>query len=321
MSRIGSTRSLLLVEGAGLCFSNGGAGAIGGRRESARSDEVVAAEFADEGGSGDAEDSGGSGFVSAGGAEGFAEGLDFATSFGGVVVGCPGGSLAFGGARWRVGVGGRGRGVGGGGFVAIVVVAGRRGWGSGWVSGSEGLGEVAGGDARSVGEDDGALDDVFEFSDVSGPVVFGEESEGGVVEAFEGFGEAVGVSCEEVSGEVEEVGASFAEGRHAEFDDVEAVVEVLAESVLSDEGGEVAVGGGDDADIDADGSGASDEFEGFLLEDAEELDLDVGGDVADFVEEEGSAVGLLEASDAVAVGAGEGALDVSEEFAFEECGG
>ena len=40
--------------------------------------------------------------------------------------------------------------------------------------------------------------------------------------------------------------------------------------------------------------------------------------VGDLVEEEGAAVGHLEASDAVALGVGEGALDVAEELALED---
>jgi hypothetical protein len=40
--------------------------------------------------------------------------------------------------------------------------------------------------------------------------------------------------------------------------------------------------------------------------------------LADLVEEERAAVGLLEAADAAAVGAGEGALLVAEELGLEE---
>ncbi len=55
----------------------------------------------------------------------------------------------------------------------------------------------------------------------------------------------------------------------------------------------------------------------FVLQDAEEFGLHGEGHVADFVEEEGSAVGVFEASLAVGAGVGEGAADVSEEFVFE----
>ena len=58
------------------------------------------------------------------------------------------------------------------------------------------------------------------------------------------------------------------------------------------------------------------DFAGF--EEAEEERLHAQAHLADFVEEEGAAVGHLQLAAFVAVGAGEAALDVSEELRFEE---
>ena len=63
---------------------------------------------------------------------------------------------------------------------------------------------------------------------------------------------------------------------------------------------------------------AADALERHLLEHPEELGLDLEVDVADLVQEEGPAVGLLEAAHAVAVGAGERPLDVAEQLALEQ---
>src|SRR5262249_54016635 len=82
-------------------------------------------------------------------------------------------------------------------------------------------------------------------------------------------------------------------------------------------GAEVAVGGGDDAHVDGDGLGSADALEGPLLEDAEELGLALGGELADLVEEQGPAVGELEPPDLALGGAGERALLVTEELALE----
>ena len=54
-----------------------------------------------------------------------------------------------------------------------------------------------------------------------------------------------------------------------------------------------------------------------LFDHAQELDLRRRGHVTDLVEKEGAAVGVLEPSDPVAIRACKGALDVSEQFAFE----
>ena len=78
-------------------------------------------------------------------------------------------------------------------------------------------------------------------------------------------------------------------------DDVEAVEEVLAEALLAHEGGEVLVGGGDDAHVHPDGPRAADALELALLQHAQELRLGHRREVADLVEEERAAVGQLEA--------------------------
>ena len=66
------------------------------------------------------------------------------------------------------------------------------------------------------------------------------------------------------------------------------------------------------------GRAAADALELALLEDAEELGLGLQGQLADLVEEEGAAVGQLEAADPPGDGAGEGALLVAEQLALDQ---
>ena len=66
--------------------------------------------------------------------------------------------------------------------------------------------------------------------------------------------------------EFEDVGASFSERGDVDGEDVEAVVEVLAELVGFDEFFEVSAGCGDDSDVDFDGFDAADAFEFAFLE-------------------------------------------------------
>src|SRR5689334_17607255 len=101
-------------------------------------------------------------------------------------------------------------------------------------------------------------------------------------------------------------------------DDVEAVVEVLAKASLGDALDEVAVGGCDEADVEGDGFGAAEALELAFLEDAEEFGLEFEGEVADFVEKEGAALGLFEAAGAVLHGSCVCAADVAEQLGFEK---
>src|SRR6185369_5205311 len=63
---------------------------------------------------------------------------------------------------------------------------------------------------------------------------------------------------------------------------------------------------------------AAEPLELVLLQDAQDLGLRAAAHVPDFIEEQGAAVGLLEAADALLVRARERALLVSEQLGFEE---
>lgn len=168
---------------------------------------------------------------------------------------------------------------------------------------------------------DGAFDGVFEFADVAVPGVLEEEGLG-VGGDLGGVGELefVGHACGEVLGEEEDVFGACAEGGEVEDFEGESVEEVVHEASLLGEGGEVGVGGADDADVDGDGFVAADALEVAVFDDAEDFFLYGEGDVAEFVEEEGAVVGLFEEAGASFVCAGEGAGFVAEEFGFDEAG-
>src|SRR5690606_12157247 len=109
-----------------------------------------------------------------------------------------------------------------------------------------------------------------------------------------------------------------AEGRDPDRDHVEAVKEVFAERALPDHLLQVAVSGGEDADVHLDRLVAPDPFDLAELEEPEQLDLYGRGNVAELVEKKRPAVGLFESSDPALARAGERALLVPEELAFDE---
>ena len=137
----------------------------------------------------------------------------------------------------------------------------------------------------------------------------------------DGFVEAAAEILDEVADEQRHVFAAFAQRRNLNGKNVEAIVEVAAKFAVGDEAREVAIGGGDDADVDGLGAIAAEAFEFLLLQDAQEFWLELERDVADFVEEKSAAIGEFEAADFLVDGAGEGAAFVAEEFGFEQAGG
>jgi hypothetical protein len=78
------------------------------------------------------------------------------------------------------------------------------------------------------------------------------------------------------------------------------------------------VGGGDHAHVGADRLLAADAVEVAVGEHAKQPRLQLGRHVADLVEEQRAAVGLLEAAAALGGSPGEGAALVAEELGFEQ---
>ena len=78
----------------------------------------------------------------------------------------------------------------------------------------------------------------------------------------------------------------------------------------------IAVGGGDDAHIHLDRALGADRIDFAFLQRAQQLDLHVEAQFADFVEEQRAAIGFLEFAQMLVGGAGEGAFLVAEQDAI-----
>ena len=98
----------------------------------------------------------------------------------------------------------------------------------------------------------------------------------------------------------------------------EPVVEILAELAALHRGVQVAVGGGDHADVGVHHARAAEAHELALLEHAQQLGLHRRRHLADLVEEQHAAGGLLDAARLGRDGAGERAALVAEELRFEQ---
>ena len=116
----------------------------------------------------------------------------------------------------------------------------------------------------------------------------------------------------EVASQESNVAGTLAQGRRSDGNYVQAVVEILVEFAFADALSEVAIGCGDEADVDAYIFRTAYPLKFALLQNAQELGLDLERQLPDFIQKERGAVGLLETADALLDGAGEGALHVSE---------
>ena len=110
----------------------------------------------------------------------------------------------------------------------------------------------------------------------------------------------------------------LAERRHEDFHDLQTEVEIAAEVAGRDSFLQVTVGGGHHTDINLHAGTAADPLERMPLEDAQKLRLNRRAHLADLVKKQRTLMGCLKLAGLAIGGAGEGALLVPEEFAFQK---
>ena len=162
------------------------------------------------------------------------------------------------------------------------------------------------------------LEDVLQLAHIAGPVVAHQHVDGGCRDAADLPPVLPRVLGEEVVREQHDVRFAVAQRRDEDGEDVQAVVQVLAELALGHARLEVAVGGHHQPDVDADRFGAAKPLELPLLKDAQELHLAGEGDLADLVEEDGAGIRQLEAALLALLGAGEGPALVPEQLGLDQ---
>ena len=168
------------------------------------------------------------------------------------------------------------------------------------------------------GESAGAFDGVFQFANVAGPIVRGQRFHGLAGDLKWLAAAGVHFVFQEMRDDERDIFGAFFERRNLDGNDVKAIIKVFAEGAFFDSFFERLVGGGKDADVDGDGDVVADAADFFFLEDAQEAALQKRRHGADFIEENGSAVGFLEEALLVVHSAGESAFAMAEEFGFEK---
>ena len=164
----------------------------------------------------------------------------------------------------------------------------------------------------------GLLDHVFQLTHVAGPVERAELRDR--VTGRNPLGQPVAI-CEPLREEVDvgrDVLRPLPEGRNAEFDHVESVVEVFSERALLNLLFEVAIGRRHDLHVDRYRFRGSDRQDLALLQNPQEFGLEFHRHLPDLVEEDHAAFGCTKDAQRSAVGSGEGTLLVTEELALGE---
>ena len=121
-----------------------------------------------------------------------------------------------------------------------------------------------------------------------------------------------------VSAERNDVLSAMAKGGDLDRENGQPMKEVLAKCAFDHHLAQVAIGGGDPANVGENGPVAADALELLLLQHPQQLRLQWRVELGDFVEEEGAAVRQLDAAASSCIGAGERAFFMAEEFTLEQ---
>src|SRR5882762_2258988 len=174
------------------------------------------------------------------------------------------------------------------------------------------------GDYFLMAQDHVTLDQIFEFADVSRPVIFLQHRQHFIRQGPCSAVELAVVEFEEVGAQTFNVATAFPQRRHVQIHHVDAVVKILAESSRFNLGFEAAVGRAHDADLDLLVFLGADPAELPVLQKLQKLRLQRGVKLGNLVEKQCSAVGEFDASWLRANGAGKGSSFVAEQFAFQQ---
>src|SRR3989454_8653032 len=168
------------------------------------------------------------------------------------------------------------------------------------------------------GEHDGALDDIFKFTDVARPVVVHQEFHSGSGEAPLRLCIFLAVTPEKVVDQQGNIFLAVAQRRQVDGNNVEPVEEVFAKAALAHQSHQIRIGGGQDANVHLDGFGTAQAHVLTLLNYAQQLGLGFRADGADFVEENGALVCHLEQAFLRGHGTRKCALEVAEQLGLEQ---
>ena len=166
----------------------------------------------------------------------------------------------------------------------------------------------------------GTFDDVLHFPHVARPGIPDQRVHDFRWNAFDSSADALRELLGEMTNQQRNVVATLAQRRQQDREHVQAIEKVAAKLAVGDHLRQVSIRCRHQPHIHTHRARASQAFEFLLLESSEQLRLEFERNVTDFVEEQRAAIGQLEAADSLRDRPGEGALLVTEQFAFEQPG-
>ena len=169
-----------------------------------------------------------------------------------------------------------------------------------------------------LAQNDSLFNHILQLADIPAPSLRLQDLRGFGFNPRQGPVILFGKTLQEQLGQRHDVLFAFPERRQGDVDGVDAVVEVLAEPSLPDQCRQIHIGRADQPDVHRNRLCAAHPYHAPVLDDPQQLGLQVQRDVADFIQEQRPAVGLLELAYVIGMRIGESALHMAEQFAFKQ---
>src|SRR5260370_9474974 len=171
------------------------------------------------------------------------------------------------------------------------------------------------------GENDGALDHIFQLANVAGPVVIHHELHRRRRELPQRLSIFVAIALEKISQQKRHIFPPLAQRRNLQVDDVQAVAQIFTKTAFAYQSNQFDVGSGHDAHVDFELLSLAEAHEIALLNDAQNLALRFRADSGDFIEENGALIGNFEEPFLGGNCASEGALHMAKELGLQQING
>ncbi len=167
-------------------------------------------------------------------------------------------------------------------------------------------------------DDAGSLDHVTQLTNIARPAVIEQRRTGLLAEAASRTSVLLDETRQKAVRQGQNVFAALTQGWQIQGDHVQAVQQILTETSAAHHVLKVEVGGGQDAHVGTSSHRVADALVFLVLNEAQQLGLQRQRKVADLVEKQGAAIGLIDTTQRAFAGTGESAAAVAEQFAFHQ---
>src|ERR1700680_1486088 len=167
---------------------------------------------------------------------------------------------------------------------------------------------------RRWGKNNCALNKVFQFADVAGPMVAFESGNGLRGNGFDVAVHSAGITLGKISQQRGDVFGALPERGNRKWKDIQAIKKIAAELPVLDHVAQVAVRGSHHPDVHAPCARAAKSFKLLFLQNAQELRLKFRRNVCDLVEKKRPLVRQLESPEILSDGARKSPSFVSKEL-------